>query len=145
MDLCRALVEESLVRSLALRVAQMMVVFLRRPGGQLQLSSIVEAQNAENQHPGDLIAWLTHHLPDDLAVGSLARRTGMSARNFARLFKREIGKTPGQHIEDLPLEAGRRQPESPLTSMNEMAAVCGLASGEVLRRLFRRRPQATPG
>jgi transcriptional regulator GlxA family with amidase domain len=69
----------------------------------------------------------------------------MSARNFARLFKREIGKTPGKHIEDLRLEAARRQLESTSRSTDEIAEACGLASAEVLRRIFRRRLRITPG
>jgi len=145
IDLCLALVEEDLGRALALRVAQLMVVFLRRPGGQSQFSATLEAQIAENHQLGDLLAWLPDHLHQDLSVNSLARRLATSARNFARLFKRETGKTPGAHIEDLRLEAARRQLESTSQSTDEVAAACGLASAEVLRRLFRRRLQVTPG
>ena len=145
IDLCLALVEQDLGRPLALRIAQMMVVFLRRPGGQSQFSATLEAQIGENHPLGDLLAWLPDHLRQDLSVDSLARRLAMSARNFARLFKQEIGKTPGEHIEDLRLEAARRQLESTSQSTDEVADACGLASAEVLRRLFRRRLQVTPG
>jgi transcriptional regulator GlxA family with amidase domain len=145
IDLCLALVEQDLGRPLALRIAQMMVVFLRRPGGQSQFSATLEAQIGEAHPLGDLLAWLPDHLRQDLSVGSLARRLAMSARNFARLFKQEIGKTPAEHIEDLRLEAARRQLESTSRSSHEVAAACGLASAEVLRRLFRRRLRITPG
>jgi transcriptional regulator GlxA family with amidase domain len=139
------LVEEDFGRLLALRVAQLMVVFLRRPGGQAQFSATLEAQTRENRPLGDLLAWLPDHLRHDLSVGSLARHAAMSARNFARLFKQELGKTPGKHIEDLRLEAARRQLESTSRSADEIADACGLASAEVLRRMFRRRLQVTPG
>jgi transcriptional regulator GlxA family with amidase domain len=43
IDLCLALVEEDLGRSVALQIAQMMVVFLRRPGGQSQFSATLAA------------------------------------------------------------------------------------------------------
>ena len=145
IDLCLALVEEDLGRPLALRIAQMMVVFLRRPGGQSQFSATLEAQSHESRPLGDLLAWLPDHLRDDLSVDSLARRAAMSARNFARLFKQELGKTPSRHIEDLRLEAARRQLESTSRSADEIADACGLASAEVLRRMFRRRLQVTPG
>jgi transcriptional regulator GlxA family with amidase domain len=145
IDLCLALVEQDLGRPLALRIAQMMVVFLRRPGGQSQFSATLEAQIGENHQLGDLLAWLPDHLRQDLSVGSLARRLAMSPRNFARSFKQEIGKTPGEHIEDLRLEAARRQLESTSRSADEVAAACGLDSAEALRRLFRRRLKVTPG
>lgn len=145
IDLCLALVEEDLGGPLALRIAQMMVVFLRRPGGQSQFSATLEAQTHESRPLGDLLAWLPDHLRHNLSVDSLARRTAMSARNFARLFKQELGKTPAKHIEDLRLEAARRQLESTSRSADEIADACGLASAEVLRRMFRRRLRITPG
>jgi len=145
IDLCLALVEEDFGRALALRIAQMMVVFLRRPGGQSQFSATLEAQARESPPLGEVLAWLPDHLRHDLSVDSLARRAAMSARNFARLFKQEIGKTPGKHIEDLRLEAARRQLESTSLSADEIADACGLASAEVLRRMFRRRLRITPG
>jgi transcriptional regulator GlxA family with amidase domain len=145
IDLCLALVEEDLGRPIALRIAQMMVVFLRRPGGQSQFSATLEAQARESRPLGDLLAWLPDHLRHDLSVDSLARRAAMSTRNFARLFKEELGKTPGKHIEDLRLEAARRELESTSRSTDEIADACGLASAEVLRRMFRRRLRVTPG
>jgi transcriptional regulator GlxA family with amidase domain len=137
IDLCLALVEEDLGRPIALRIAQMMVVFLRRPGGQSQFSATLEAQTRESRPLGDLLAWLPDHLRHDLSVDSLARRAAMSARNSARLFKEELGKTPGKHIEDLRLEAARRELESTSRSTDEVADACGLASAEVLRRMFK--------
>ena len=145
IDLCLALVEEDLGRPLALRIAQMMVVFLRRPGGQSQFSTTLEAQTCESTPLGDLLAWLPDHLRQDLSVTSLARRAAMSTRNFARQFKQELGKTPAQHVEDLRLEAARRQLESTARSSDEIADACGLASAEVLRRMFQRRLRVTPG
>jgi transcriptional regulator GlxA family with amidase domain len=145
IDLCLALVEQDLGRSLALRIAQMMVVFLRRPGGQSQFSATLQAQTRESRPLGDLLAWLPDHLRGDLSVDSLARRAAMSPRNFARLFKQELGKTPAKYIEDLRLEAARRQMESSSLSADEVADACGLAGAEVLRRMFRRRLKVTPG
>lgn len=145
IDLCLALVEQDLGRLAALRIAQMMVVFLRRPAGQSQFSATLQAQIRESQPLSDLLAWLPDHLRRDLSIDSLARRTAMSSRNFARLFKQKVGKSPGKHIEDLRLEAARRNLESTSLSTDEVADACGLTSAEVLRRLFRRRLQVTPG
>lgn len=145
IDLCLALVEEDFGRPLALRIAQMMVVFLRRPGGQSQFSATLEAQSRASRPLGDLLAWLPDHLRHDLSVDLLARRVAMSTRNFTRLFKKELGKTPAQHTEDLRLEAARLQLESTARSTDEIADACGLASAEVLRRMFHRRLGITPG
>ena len=69
----------------------------------------------------------------------------MSPRNFARHFAHEVDKTPAKHIEDLRLEAARRQPESTSSSLEEVAKASGFRSAEVLRRVFARRLEITPG
>jgi hypothetical protein len=73
IDLTLALVEEDLGRAIALRLAQMMVAFLRRPGGQSQFSATLAAQYSENYSLGDLIAWLPDNLTADLSIEKLAR------------------------------------------------------------------------
>jgi transcriptional regulator GlxA family with amidase domain len=55
IDMTLALVEEDLGSELALRIARMMVVFLRRPGGQSQFSAIVAAQSQDYRSLGDLL------------------------------------------------------------------------------------------
>jgi len=145
IDLALALVEEDLGKSVALQVAQMMVVFLRRPGGQSQFSTTLAAQTCESQPLDDLLAWLPDHLQRDLSVDKLARQAAMSPRNFARLFRQEVGKTPARHIEDLRLEMARRQLEASSLSLDEVAAGSGFTSAEILRRAFGRRLGVTPG
>jgi transcriptional regulator GlxA family with amidase domain len=63
IDLALALIEEDLGRELAQTVARMMVVYYRRPGGQLQYSSLLDldpgsdrirrAPVIDDHHPGD--------------------------------------------------------------------------------------------
>jgi transcriptional regulator GlxA family with amidase domain len=103
------------------------------------------AQHSENHSLGDLVAWLPDNLKNHLSIEKLARRATMSPRNFARLFRQELGKTPAKHIEDLRLEAARRQLESTSRSLDEIANASGFASSEILRRVFRRRLGVTPG
>ena len=145
IDLALALVEEDLGRPVSLKIAQMMVVFLRRAGGQSQFSTTLAAQTRENRPLGDLLAWLPDNIRGDLTVDSLARRAAMSPRNFARLFRQELGKTPAKHIEDLRLEAARRQLESTTLTLEQVADANGFATAETLRRMFRRRLGVTPG
>ena len=49
------------------------------------------------------------------------------------------------HIEDLRLEAARRQLELTALSLEEVADASGFASAETLRRVFKRRLRITPG
>jgi transcriptional regulator GlxA family with amidase domain len=145
IDLALALVEEDLGKSVALKIAQRMVVFLRRPGGQSQFSATLAAQTREGRSFGDLLAWMADHLDDNLSVDGLARRVVMSPRNFARLFQKEVGETPARHIENLRLESARRQLESTDLTLKEVAAASGFATSETLRRAFVRRLGTAPG
>jgi len=145
IDLALALVEEDLGSSVALQVARMMVVFLRRPGGQSQFSATLAAQSCESRPLRDLLAWMADNIRQDLSVASLARRAAMSSRNFARVFTQEIGEPPARHVENLRLEAARRQLESTSFTLKEVAAASGFKTAEILRRTFARRLGVTPG
>jgi transcriptional regulator GlxA family with amidase domain len=145
IDLSLALVEDDLGGALALQIAQMMVVFLRRPGGQSQFSATLMAQSRGRGSLQDLLAWVADNLRMKFSVGTLARRAAMSPRNFARIFREEIGETPARHIEILRVEAARRQLETTLSSLEEVAEICGFGSAEILRRTFFRRTGTTPG
>jgi len=144
IDLALALVEADLGRPAALRVAQMMVVFLHRPGGQSQFSATLMAQTSERRPLGDVLAWLPDNIRRNLSVETLARRAAMSPRNFARVFHQEVGKTPARYIEDLRLEAARRQIEATAMTLKEIAVSCGFTSPEILRRAFVRCLGVTP-
>ena len=145
IDLSLALVEEDLGRAAALHVARMMVVFLRRPGGQSQFSATLAAQTRETGTLGELLAWLPDNVQRRLSVDTLAKRAAMSPRHFARVFRREVGSTPAKHVEDLRLELARRQLESTARSLPQVASESGFASAEILRRVFVRRLGVTPG
>ncbi|HHI5583392.1 TPA: DJ-1/PfpI family protein [Klebsiella pneumoniae] len=67
-DLTLALVEEDYGFSLARDIAQDFVMYLRRPGGQLQFSRYNLQQTATQGPINDLLAWLLENLTADLRV-----------------------------------------------------------------------------
>ncbi|MFH1115701.1 MAG: helix-turn-helix domain-containing protein [Pseudomonadota bacterium] len=138
MDLALALVEEDYGADIALKVARGLVLFLRRPGGQAQFSVSLSTQAPGRKPLLDLQAWIAEHLDEDLSVESMAARTAMSPRNFARVFVGELGITPARYVANARLEAARRLLESTDKSMQEMAATCGFGSAEIMRRAFLR-------
>jgi transcriptional regulator GlxA family with amidase domain len=145
MDLALELVEEDFGRDLALTVARGLVMFLRRPGGQSQFSAQLSAQLAERDALRDVQGWIADHPASDCSVPALARRARMSPRNFARVFRREIGVTPAVYVESQRVEAARRLLESSARSVAEVAEACGFARVETLHRAFRRVLRVAPG
>jgi len=135
MDLALALVEEDHGREVALAVARELVMFLKRPGGQSQFSVPLMAQAADRQPLRDLQAWIGEHPGADLSVAALARRAAMSARNFARVFTREVGMTPARFVERARVEAARRRLEESSSGVEVIATESGFNSAEIMRRV----------
>ena len=144
IDLALDLVEEDLGRDLALTVARWLVVYLRRPGGQSQFSVQLAAQTAERDGVREVQQWIVDHLAADLSVAALARRARMSPRNFARVFRREVGRTPSAFVEAQRVETARRLLETTGRSVAEVADACGFARAETMHRAFRRRLHVAP-
>jgi transcriptional regulator GlxA family with amidase domain len=144
LDLVLALVEEDLGRRVALQVAQRMVFFLKRPGGQAQFSTLLSTQVAEREPLRDLQAWILEHPGADLSIGALADRVAMSPRNFFRVFVREVGMTPGRFVEQVRVEAARRLLEETSHGVPGVAAACGFGSPETMRIAFRRTLGVSP-
>jgi transcriptional regulator GlxA family with amidase domain len=145
IDLALALVEEDHGRRRALEIARDLVMFLRRPGGQSQFSSLLAAQASSLAPIEDLEAWVMEHLRDDLSVDNLAARCGMSPRHFARVFSSEKGVPPGRFVERARVQAARTLLEESRWRVKEVAAKCGFGSSDSMRRSFLRVLGVTAG
>jgi transcriptional regulator GlxA family with amidase domain len=126
-------------------VAQQLVLFLKRSGGQSQFSAALASQPAEREPLRELQAWLSDHLDADLSVPALADRACMSPRNFARAFKHEVGMTPAAYVEALRVERARVLLETTQAQVDDVASRCGFGTVETMRRSFRRRLGVSPG
>ena len=144
IDLALAWVEEDLGAAAALKVARELVLFLRRPGGQDQVSVSLETQASHTKAMHELQVWMVEHLARPLSVDTLADRVAMSARNFARVFAREFGATPARYLVQLRVEAARRLLEQSDKTPTRVASASGFRSADVMRRAFLRALGTTP-
>jgi transcriptional regulator GlxA family with amidase domain len=145
MDLALALVEDDHGREVALAVARALVMFLRRPGGQAQFSAQLAVQLAEHEPLRDLQTYILENPGDDLSIETLARRVAMSARNFARVFTREVGTTPAQFVTSVRVETARRLLEETSDDLETICTMSGLGTPESMRRAFLRVVGIPPG
>ncbi|HEY4017847.1 MAG TPA: GlxA family transcriptional regulator [Pseudonocardiaceae bacterium] len=136
MDLALALVEDDLGRDVALAIARQLVMFLRRPGNQTQFSAQLSAQVAHRAPLRDVQAWVAEHPEADLSVEQLARRAGLSPRQFARAFAEEAGISPGRYVDKVRLESARRHLEDTAADIGQVARACGYGTPESMRRAF---------
>ena len=143
LDLALALVEEDLGRDIAMKVASQLVMFFKRPGGQLQFSRRGETNPAGRSVLQEIQRWVSAHPEADASLAALAARAGLSPRHFARLFRTEIGVTPFAWVETVRVEAARRMLEAG-ERPKQVAAASGFSDIDTFRRAFRRRLWVTP-
>ena len=144
IDLALAWVEEACGAGLAHEAARELVLFLRRPGGQPQVSVSLASQASEMMSLRELQIWIAEHLQARLSVENLAERMSMSVRNFERVFTREVGTTPSHYVLQMRVEAARRQLERTDRGLKQVASAAGFNNVDVMRRAFVRLLGITP-
>jgi transcriptional regulator GlxA family with amidase domain len=144
IDLALAWVEEDCGAGLAHEAARELVLFLRRPGGQPQLSVSLASQASEMASIRELQIWIADHLEARLSVEDLADRMSMSVRTFERVFTREVGTTPAHYVLQVRIEAARRLLERTDRGLKQVASAAGFGSADVMRRSFVRLLGLTP-
>ncbi len=143
MDMALALVEDDHDRSVAVHVAQELVMYLRRPGDQAQFSRHLAIELKDTPFAA-LELWVTENLGADLSVRSLAAQAGMSERHFIRRFTAEIGCPPATWVRNLRIEAARRQLEQGAATFKDVARRCGFGDEQSMRRAFQAHLGVTP-
>ena len=144
-DLTLALVEDDYGFTLARDVAQDMVMYLRRPGGQLQFSRYSLQQPGTAGPIGEVQSWILQNLTADLCVENLAEKAAMSPRNFTRVFTREAGVSPARYVTEARLAAARQLLEQTRDPLERIAEQSGFGTSINLRRIFEKQLHLTPG
>jgi transcriptional regulator GlxA family with amidase domain len=139
IDLSLALVEEDLGRNISLQIAQMLVLYLRRPGNQSQFSPLLTQQISSKQQIKDLQAWIAGNLRGNLSIEALAAQAAMSPRNST-----DVGMTPGKYVEGLRVEFSKRYLEETNLTMDQIAQECGFGTADTMRKLFHRNMGMSP-
>jgi transcriptional regulator GlxA family with amidase domain len=145
IDLALALIEDDFGAQLALKTARIMVVFVKRPGGQSQFSVPLAAQVTDRGNFAALHAWMAEHLTQDLSIEKLAAQANMSRRTFMRSYAAATGRTPAKTIEAMRLDAARAAIESTKKSFKQVSREVGFKDETRMRRAFQRQFGVSPG
>ena len=145
IDLALAMVEADHGRDVAMELARHLLVYVKRPGGQSQFSEALQQQTRSASGRFDALHfWMKDNLTIDLRVEELAKRVGMSPRNFARIYAEETGQTPARAVEMMRVEAARAELEDPELTVKQVAIRTGFGSDERMRRSFIRQLGVSP-
>lgn len=135
IDLALAIVEEDHGAAVARNVAQLMLVYLQRSGGQSQFSASLRPPAARSEIVRAVVERIREDPAGSHAVGDLARTANVSARHLTRLFREELGTSPAQYVAELRFEHARLRLEAG-SSVTRAAEEAGFGSAESMRRTF---------
>jgi transcriptional regulator GlxA family with amidase domain len=144
IDLCLALVEADHGAELARDVARHLVVFMQRPGGQAQFSARLDVAVTANPTLRRVLDGVAAQPADDHSIEALSERAGFSVRHLTRVFRREVGLTPGRYVERVRVEAAKARLQRGDEPLATVARAVGFGSEETMRRAFRRAAVTTP-
>ena len=145
IDLALALIEQDAGRKAAIEVARILVVYLKRAGGQSQYSALLAAQaHSDSDAFSELELWIAENLKGDLRVEALAEKVHMSPRNFARVYAQMRGRTPAKAVEAIRIDAARRRLEETRDRVAAIAEDCGFSDEEQMRSAFTRNLRIPP-
>src|SRR5258708_38920861 len=105
-------------------------------GGESEFSAHLAAQMSTKSQIQEAQEYVLENLTADLSVEALALRAGMSTRNFARVFRREMNMTPADFVEAARLDAARRMLVDTSTPLQRVAHTCGFGNVDGMRRSF---------
>ncbi|WP_433740166.1 GlxA family transcriptional regulator [Pseudomonas putida] len=137
IDLALAMVEKDHGAALARAVAQKLVMYHRRAGGQSQHSVLLELE-PKSDRIQTVLGYAREHLAQSLTVEQLADVARLSPRQFSRAFRAETGQSPAKAIENLRLEAARQMLERGRLTLDEIAMETGFSDRRRMREAFLR-------
>ncbi|MBL3576163.1 GlxA family transcriptional regulator [Rhodovulum sulfidophilum] len=148
IDLTLAFVEQDYGRDIALAVARDMVMYLKRPGGQSQFSTLLTGQMAGHgagpSSMKDVLSWMGERLDQPLTLDGIATAHGMSIRSLSRAFAAEIGASPMATLESLRCDTAKALLLDTDLPMKTVAFRAGFRTDEQMRKAFRRRFSLSP-
>ncbi|WP_372803477.1 GlxA family transcriptional regulator [Paracoccus seriniphilus] len=144
IDLTLAFVEQDYGRDIALAVAQDMVMYLKRPGGQSQFSTLLTGQMSGTPGMNEMLTWMSERLDQPLTLNDIAKERGMSIRSLTRAFTAEFGASPMAMLEGLRCERAKVLLLDTELPLKTLAYRAGFRSDEQMRKAFRRRFSLSP-
>ncbi|HSC84604.1 MAG TPA: GlxA family transcriptional regulator [Pseudomonas sp.] len=144
IDMALAIVAEDHGKKVAVDVAKVLLVAMKRQGGQSQFSPLLAEVAKEDTPVARAQRHALEHLEKDLSVESLAVAAEVSTRHLARIFARETGMTPMEFVHSARIDRARNLLETSDLPLKTVAFRSGFSSVRCMRTLFSERIGLTP-
>lgn len=136
IDMALSVVAEDHGRDVALEVAKVILVSIRRQGGQARFSPLLRSADSEDSPIARVRQYILDNLHEEFCVERMATMAAMSRRNFARVFSRELQMTPTEFVQRARVDHARRLLETSTLPMKTVAHRSGFGSVRHMRSLF---------
>jgi transcriptional regulator GlxA family with amidase domain len=144
IDLALAVLAQDHGKKVALDVAKVLLVVMKRQGGQAQFSPMLAAVAAQDSPITRVQNHIIEHLDEAFTVEHLANMANMSARHFTRVFTRDTGMTPMEFIQNARIDRAREHLENTDLPLKTIAFRSGFGSVRYMRLLFSDKLGLTP-
>lgn len=144
IDLALSIVAEDHGKQIALAVAKVLLVVMRRQGGQMQFSPLVASVAKEDSPVSRVQNYVLEHVTEEFSVERMASLAAMSSRHFARIFTREVNMTPMEFVQSARIDSARGLLETSDLPLKTVAYRSGFGSVRHMRHLFSERLGLTP-
>jgi transcriptional regulator GlxA family with amidase domain len=144
IDACLHVIRAEHGSKVANTIARRMVIPPPRGGGQRQYIEAPVPPTTDAETLAPLLDWVVEHLDEPMTVETLAARSAMSPRTFARRFRAETGTTPHTWLTQQRLLLAERLLEESDEPVELVAAQAGFGTAAVLRHHFQQHRHTTP-
>ncbi|MCU0072760.1 GlxA family transcriptional regulator [Pseudomonas koreensis] len=144
IDMALAVVARDHGKKVAQDVAKVLLVVMKRQGGQAQFSPLMAAVAPQETPITRVQNHVLEHLEEAFTVERMAGLANMSARHFARVFAREVGMTPMEFLQSARIDCARNLLETSDLPLKTVAYKSGFGSVRHMRFLFGEKLGLTP-
>src|SRR5262245_46565031 len=144
MDLSLYLVEKFCGHDIAMQSAKAMLIDTPR-AWQAGFAIVPLKTEHKDAAISTIQEWMHQNFRRNFPLDTLARRAGMSLRNFVRRFKQATGDSPLVYLQKLRVAAAKHLLESDYRTIQEISEAVGYQDAAFFRTLFQRHAAISPG
>ena len=144
IDLALSVVAADHGKKVAQDVAKVLLVVMKRQGGQAQFSPLMAAVAPQETAITRVQNHVLEHLDQPFSIDGMASLAAMSPRHFARVFAREVGMTPMEFLQRARIDHARNLLETSDLPLKTIAFKSGFGSVRHTRFLFSEKLGLTP-
>jgi transcriptional regulator GlxA family with amidase domain len=143
LNLTIYLIEKYFGHDLAVHASKVFLIDMDRPS---QLPFKIHAFSTAHGKPAiaRVQAFIAEHFAENLKIADVAKKSGMSVRNFSRHFKSATGEALSSYVQRTRIEASKRLLETTNFSASEIMYKVGYNDERSFRRLFKQQTGLAP-